>query len=104
MLGTIQLGGHTIEIELVDSLLDDNGNVLYGHYREREGKILLSKQAGSLLGQTLVHEITHAIDTVFNNGQLSEETVDALAQGFYQLLKGRDVYNFLKDDIEETTE
>ena len=98
MLGTIQLGGHTIEIELVDGLLDDNGNALLGHYREREGRILINSQSGSLKGQTLVHEITHAVDTVFNNGQLSEETVDAMAQGFYQLLKGGDVYKILSGE------
>jgi len=95
MGGTITIGGHSIQIIRTDSIIDEGGGALHGVWRPREGCIYISRQSGSLQGQTLIHELMHAIDDIYNNGKLDEDTIDALAQGLYQVLKGGDVYKAL---------
>ncbi len=97
-VGTIQLGGHTIEVVLVDVLFDEEQKIELGCYKECENTIYISKTAGTRKSQALLHEIVHAIDDIFNNGHMDEDTVDAIAQGFYQLLKGGDVFKALMNE------
>ena len=92
----IKIGGHEITVIVKESIIDEGGNALNGFYREREGVILISRQAGAMMAETLIHEVMHAVDTIFNNGKLDEDTIDALAQGWLQVLKGRDVFKALK--------
>ena len=92
---TITIGGHQIEVEVVDILIDAEGAIIYGQYLETDGRIQISRRSNALMSQTLIHEVTHAIDHVFNNGKLDEDTIDALAQGWYQILKGGDVFQAL---------
>ena len=42
--------------------------------------------------ECFVHEIIHAIDSVYNNNSLEEKTVDRLSQGLYQVLKDNKLY------------
>jgi len=102
MNGTIQIGGHEITVIVKESIIDEGGNTLCGIYREREGVILISKQAGAMMAETLIHEVMHAVDTIYNNGKLDEDTIDALSQGWLQILKGGDVFKALSgQEIED---
>ncbi len=37
--------------------------------------------------ESIMHEITHQVNTYYNNGMLKEAQVKRLSQGFYQVLK-----------------
>ena len=39
------------------------------------------------IGQVFMHEILHAIDYVYNSDHLSEDEIERLSQGLYQVLK-----------------
>ena len=45
------------------------------------------KLAKSVIEETLLHEIIHAVDINYNNHSLNEDTVDRLSEGLYQVLK-----------------
>ncbi len=97
-LGTIQLGGHTIDIETMPVLIDEDNKIMFGAFKHSENKIYISEQSGKQMSQALLHEIVHAIDYIFNNDALSEDEVDGIAQGLYQLLKGGDVFKTLMNE------
>ena len=69
-----------------DRQLYSNG--LDGHHgaytHELVVSSILSEEDASL---TLLHEILHAIDTVYNNHGLDERTVSVISNGLYQALR-----------------
>lgn len=89
----VQIGGHRFEIIVTDKeLLNDDKESIWGQYRSTDGKILISKRAGAHMGETLIHELMHAVDCIYNDNSLDEAAVDALAQGWYQILQQKDAW------------
>ncbi len=91
---TIKVGGHTIRIEIVDSI--DKGD-LAGHYiynadkiilarRVKVEKVLIEASAQSMIA-VLYHEVLHAIDFIYNSGILAEDVIDRLSEGWYQVIR-----------------
>ena len=87
----VKVGGKDYKIVWNDELLTNEGfNGLACH---RELIIYLckiyrgDKLAKSNIEEVFLHEIIHAVDTVYNNHSLDEDTVDRLSQGLYQVLK-----------------
>lgn len=74
----IKIGAHIYKIKQVDGMLDNaNKN------SEKEHLILLNERLCETEKEvTLFHEIFHAI-----NSEMSEATVEFLAQGIYQVLR-----------------
>ena len=86
----IKVGGHDYKVVWDDEKLsNDNFTGLACH---RELIIYLCKTyrgdklAKSVIEETLLHEIIHTIDVVYNNHLLSEDSVDRLSEGLYQVL------------------
>jgi hypothetical protein len=53
--------------------------------------------AKSTLEVIFIHEILHAVDTVYNNDSLSGDAINHLAEGLYQVLKDNYNFSFLKE-------
>ena len=51
--------------------------------RSKEGNVYTE----DYIGQVFMHEILHAIDYVYNSDHLSEDEIERLSQGLYQVLK-----------------
>ena len=92
----IKVAGHEYKIIWDDKYLTNEGYVglsihnqllIYMCKRYRGKK--LSK---TVIEETLLHEILHCVDTMYNNHSLGEETVDRLSEGLYQVL--RDNFKF----------
>ena len=67
--------------------LHDNGGDLYGQIHYLPEKILLNTDASEEQRKaTLLHEIMHALDEIYNIG-LEEEQVDKLGNAIYMLQK-----------------
>ena len=48
--------------------------------------------------ETLMHEIVHSIDCIYNNNKLEEETVNRLSQGLYQVFNDNKLFNETKGE------
>jgi len=87
----IKVAGHTYKVIWDDEYLSNQDYL--GLAVHRELLIYLCKTfkgsnlPKSLIEQNCIHEILHCIDTVYNNHELSENQVDRLAEGLYQVLK-----------------
>ncbi len=63
-----------------------------GQTNNHTNKIFIADQSGNKpiaienIEETFFHEIIHAIDWVYNGGQLEEEVVSRLSEGLYQVL------------------
>lgn len=44
------------------------------------------------LEQTIIHEILHGIDYIYNNDSLGEAQVERLSMGLYQVLQKNNIY------------
>lgn len=78
----IKIGGHTYTIIVTDdkNIVDEDS---YGNRDDSKMEIALSKKVfHSQQEETLLHEILHCI-----NNELSEVTIQNIAQGLYQVLK-----------------
>ena len=82
----IKVGGHWIGIFYEKKLFDNHGK--YGQSRFPENEIALQDRdmVNSRKSQTLIHELLHFVDFVYNNCNLEENTVNALATGIHALL------------------
>jgi len=87
----IKVAGHVYKVKWDDRYLTNEGYVglsihnklLIYLCKKYRGNIL----AKSVIEETFLHEILHCIDTNYNNHELSEEQVDRLSEGLYQVLK-----------------
>jgi len=87
----VKVAGHIYKIEWNNEWLNDNGCVGYSFHN----KLLIylckifrgDKLSESIIEETLLHEILHAVDVNYNHHTLSEEAVDRLSEGLYQVLK-----------------
>ena len=87
----IKVAGHYYKVKWNDKWLTDNGYVGYSFHN----KLLIflckifrgDKLSKSIIEETLLHEIVHCVDANYNNHSLSEETVNRLSEGLYQVLR-----------------
>ena len=85
------MAGHVYKIVWDDKYLTNEGYVGLSVHN----KLLIylckkyrgEKLSKTIIEETFLHEILHTIDTNYNNHSLSEETVDRLSEGLYQVLK-----------------
>lgn len=74
------------DIEMVDNLHDEKGD-LYGQIRYLPEKIYLNSAAKEQqMKATLIHEVIHAMDEMYNIG-LKEKQVEKLGNAFYMLIE-----------------
>lgn len=86
MDGVIEICGHLYQIKLVDNLTtSDGGQKAWGRVNNNLQIIELEKDATiSRLGESLLHEVLHAIDCSIDCG-LTESRVQILASCLNQL-------------------
>ena len=82
----LKIGGHYVSIFYEDKLMDNHGK--YGQSRFAECEIALQDRdmAESSKVQSLLHEILHFIDRAYNNCNMDEATIDAVATGLHAML------------------
>lgn len=78
---SIQVGGHTYEIVTI-AAMPDNASVT--HRLQRILINLESPESRRISG--LMHEILHIVSDVYCAGRLSEDDVDGLGEGLFQVL------------------
>ena len=82
---SIKVGGHTYKVIVKLGLWREAGN--HGESLHNLQEIRLETlQHSEMLGAAFIHEILHCIDRVYNNHNLTEDVVDAIAEGLYQVL------------------
>ena len=87
----VKVAGHVYKVEWNDEWLSNEGYIGYAFHN----KLLIylckifrgEKLSKTVIEENLLHEIIHTVDTNYNNHSLSEETVDRLSEGLYQVLK-----------------
>lgn len=83
---SIKVGGHTYEIVFNDNLWMNEGNIGQSHHNTRQRIEIEPKLHPDQIGCTFLHEVTHAINRVYNNNQLGESDVNAISEGIFQVL------------------
>ncbi len=85
----VQVGGHWYAIKFDPDIKDDG---YHGTTNYRKQEIALNpERPGSQMEETLVHEFLHVADEVYCNHKATEELIDSLSQGLYQVLKQLDI-------------
>ena len=83
----IKVGGHDIKV-VYPHYFSDQSDLKDGVYNSDVNTIYLAhKGDGSRVVLTLIHEVLHAIDEMYNSEGLTEEQVLRLSEGLYQVLK-----------------
>jgi len=82
----IKIGGQWISIFYEPKIFDNYGKM--GQARFPEGEIALQYRDTCEDGRvhTLIHELLHWIDSIYNNYQLDETQTNSLASGLHALL------------------
>jgi len=87
----VKVAGHVYNMVWDDEFLSNKS--FTGLACHRELIIYLCKKyrgdklSKSIIEETLLHEIIHTVDVVYNNHSLTEDSVDRLSEGLYQVLK-----------------
>jgi hypothetical protein len=104
---SIQIGGHTFKIELLNQTSTDDthqyvGDSCLGTLKIRATTLLSDNSPKSLsnIEETLWHEILHQIAKIYVS-ELDEDTVDRLAQGLYQVFNQLD-WHIIKEKCSGT--
>lgn len=75
---TLKIGGHTVTVKVTPDVPNDN----CGQFDIKKNQMLIhANQEPSQMEASLIHEILHAL-----NITLSEEHVEFISQGIYQVL------------------
>ena len=81
----IRVGGHIYTIEYSKDLVRDDNRL--GQVCWQKMLVLLEEnQAWSSLVVSFLHETLHLIDKHYNNKALTEDEVDSIAEGLFQVL------------------
>ena len=83
---SIKVGGHTYRVLFRDDLWLEEGNVGQARHNTRQIIEIDPKLDPEQIGCTLWHEIIHTINRIYNNNQLGERDIDAVAEGLFQVL------------------
>jgi len=91
-LKKIKIAGHEYKIIYPCNSITKDGAVGTASHDFDEIKICekyKNKRArvNSEIEETLLHEILHCVDRTYNNAMLSENQINRLSQGLYQVLK-----------------
>jgi len=83
---SIKVGGHTYTVSFVEKLWMREGNL--GQARHNTDQIIELEVAlhPEQTAATFLHEVMHVVDRVYNKGSLSEDAIDAMAEGLFQVL------------------
>lgn len=85
---TIKIGGYRFKIEHITPSDNLAGEIDFMDYTIRISSNCMGKELDNQKREgTLIHEILHGVDEVYNNNALSEEMIDRLGEGLYQVLK-----------------
>lgn len=87
----IKVAGHYYKVKWDDKRLSEEGlvgesshnlNIIYlcKYYRSKKAR------AESEIEETLIHEIVHTVDVLYNNHSLNEKEVNRLSIGLHQVL------------------
>lgn len=87
----IKIGGREIEIKYKNKVIADDGDECVGYAEAEKGIITLIPKGHNGLCEdefniNFLHEAIHIIETVYSI-ELSEQEVNALSEGFYQIQK-----------------
>ena len=83
---SIEVGGLTYRIEYDSKLLHYEGNL--GQCDHRKQLITMGySHTPDGQDETLWHELTHAVNRSYLNGKLSEDDINSISTGQYQVLK-----------------
>jgi hypothetical protein len=92
-LPTIQIGGHQYKVSFNNAYSTNDDSVNIGDHCPVKLEIRLATQSAdgvarqlSVMEATFIHELLHAISTVYDC-DLEEENIEPLAEGLYQVLK-----------------
>lgn len=81
----LQIGGHIYSIEYNDEI--ERTNHFWGTHDHRALKIEIYPNIRSTVkASTLIHEVLHAISTVYSQDQMEEDKVQSLAEGILQVM------------------
>ncbi len=82
----IQIGGHYFSV-VVDEGLSSDGNRAKVDYRRLVISIHPNRK-DSIKSEAIIHEVLHAINTVYLNNQIdSEDIIEPLAEGLWQVFE-----------------
>lgn len=86
---SIKIGGFDYAIEISDYHNQElEAKTAWGDHSEFLKRIRVASGCSSQqFSQAALHEILHAVDFVYNNGNLSEDAVSALSNGLHQILE-----------------
>ena len=79
----VKVGGHYYDVAFQPDMLLEEGNG--GAHSPRTEKIRIDP-AASFRAELLIHETLHAINRIWNNGQVEERDIDAFSEGIFQVL------------------
>ena len=87
----LKVGGRVFRIKHLHHSKEENWGLIKYNSSEillyRYGLKPLEKMSKQNMEQTFIHELLHAIDSVYNSFGLGEKTTSRLAEGLYQVLK-----------------
>ena len=83
----VKIAGLTYEIQLKDDIHQKEGLSGDARYTEQVIRIQSRDYHHETVEQTFVHEVVHVLDHIYLNDKLTEDQVDALANGIYAFLK-----------------
>jgi len=83
---SIKVGGHTYKVSFVEKLWMREGNIGQVRHNTDQAIELDTALHPEQTTATFLHETLHAIDKVYNGGALSEDAIDAMAEGLLQVL------------------
>lgn len=86
----VKIGSRIYSIKKNYKFEEETG--LWGQTIHSDLEIRLSPTSRGIMEETLMHEIFHAIDSVYNNSALTEETVTRLSHGVAQVLKDNKLF------------
>jgi len=89
----LKVAGRVYSVELTPEVMALDGVQSYGQVRFSNSSMKLctkidgNTRNNASLCVSFLHEIIHAIDSAYGESDLTEEQIDSLAEGLYQVLK-----------------
>ena len=81
----IRIGGHYYEILLSDDIADRGKSGECNH--KKQTLLINTSRPESQKIESLIHEIIHAIDSIYGSDDMPEATVSGLSEGLYQVFQ-----------------
>lgn len=86
----LKVGAHVYEVDAAYTFKESTELAGQANHQTRHIRVAPLTQAGeprprSNIEQTFMHEVLHCVDLVYNAHALSEETIERLSEGLYQV-------------------